>query len=106
MAQAIFPQSDHAYLFEQVEASEQAGRITYYDRDDTEMALSHRFRFVSDVPFNESHADLRVNFLECWEWSQAKDQVQHLGSPTCGSIKARCISACGVDERGGASNRR
>lgn len=68
---------DHAYLFEQVEAAEQAGRVTYYDRDDAETGLSHRFRFVSDVPLNESHADLRVNFLECWEWDKVKDQVQH-----------------------------
>ena len=28
-----------------------------------------------DMPLNESKADLRVNFLECWEWSQ--DKVQH-----------------------------
>lgn len=68
---------DHAYLFEQVEAAEQAGRVTYYDRDDAETGLSHRFRFVSDVPLNESHADLRVNFLECWEWDKVKDQGQH-----------------------------
>ena len=68
-------EGDHASLFEQVEAAEQAGRVTYYDRDDWETGLRHRFRFVSDVPLNESHADLRVNFLECWEWDQ--DQVQH-----------------------------
>src|SRR6266852_4361785 len=68
-------EGDHAYLFEQVEAAEQAGRVTYYDRDDPETGLRHRFRFVSDVPLNASNADLRVNFLECWEWNQ--DQVQH-----------------------------
>jgi hypothetical protein len=66
---------DHAYLFEQVEAAEQAGRVTYYDRDNLETGLRHRFRFISDVPLNESHANLRVHFLECWEWGQ--DQVQH-----------------------------
>jgi hypothetical protein len=27
------------------------------------------------MPLNASKADLRVNFLECWEWSQ--DKVQH-----------------------------
>jgi len=68
-------EGDHAHLFEQVAAAEQAGRVTYYDRDDPETGLRHRFRFVSDVPLNESHADLRVNFLECWEWD--KDTVQH-----------------------------
>jgi hypothetical protein len=68
-------EGDHAYLFEQVEAAEHAGRVTYYDREDPETGLRHRFRFVSDVPLNASKGDLRVNFLECWEWDQA--QVQH-----------------------------
>ena len=68
-------EGDHAALFEHVAAAEQAGRVTYYDRDDAETGLRHRFRFVSDVPLNEAHAALRVNFLECWEWD--KDQVQH-----------------------------
>jgi hypothetical protein len=68
-------EGDHAYLFEYVAAAEQAGRVTYDDRDDPETGLRHRFRFVSDVPLNESNADLRVNFLECWEWEG--DKVQH-----------------------------
>jgi hypothetical protein len=27
----------------------------------------HRFRFVNDLPLNQSHADVRVHFLEYWE---------------------------------------
>lgn len=68
-------EGDHAYLFEQVEAAERAGRVTYYDRNDKATGLHHRFRFVSDMPLNASHADLRVNFLECWE--RDGDKVQH-----------------------------
>ena len=68
-------EGDHAYLFEQVAAAEQAGRVTYDDRDDLKTDLHYRFRFASDMPLNESNADLRVNFLECWEWNQ--DKVQH-----------------------------
>src|SRR5919206_2473610 len=68
-------EGDHASLFAQGAVAEQAGRVTYYDRDALETGLRHRFRFVSDVPLNASHADLRVNFLECWEWD--KDTVQH-----------------------------
>lgn len=68
-------EGDHAYLFEQVAAAEPAGRVTYYDRDDPKTDLHHRFRFASDMPLNESKAELRVNFLECWEWNQ--DTVQH-----------------------------
>jgi hypothetical protein len=68
-------ESDHASLFEHVAAAERAGRGTYYDRDHPATGLHHRFRFVSDVPLNASHADLRVNFLECWE--TVNGQVQH-----------------------------
>ena len=69
-------EGDHAALFEHVAAAEHAGRVTYYDRDDAETGLRHRFRFISDMPLNEANGDLRVNFLECWEWDG--DQVQHL----------------------------
>jgi hypothetical protein len=66
---------DQASLFEHVAAAEQAGRVTYYDREDPETGLRHRFRFGSDVPLNAAKGDLRVNFLECWEWDP--EQVQH-----------------------------
>src|SRR5437016_168918 len=46
-------EGDHASLFEHVAAAEQAGRVTYYDRDDSETGLRQRFRFVSDMPLNE-----------------------------------------------------
>jgi Transposase DDE domain len=68
-------EGDHSYLFEHVAQAERAGRVTYYDRDDPETGLRHRFRFVSDLPLNEANADVRVNFLECWEWDG--DKVQH-----------------------------
>jgi Transposase DDE domain len=66
---------DHPFLFKQVAAAEQTGRVTYYDRDAPEAGIHHRFRFVKDVSLNESNADLRVNFLECWE--TVNGQVQH-----------------------------
>jgi Transposase DDE domain len=68
-------EGDHAYLFEHVATAAQAGRVTYDDRDDPKTDLHHRFRFASDMPLNESNADLRVNFRECWEWNQ--DKIQH-----------------------------
>jgi hypothetical protein len=70
-------EGDHAYVFEHVAAADQAGRVTYDDRDDPKTDVPHRLRFASDMPLNASNADLRVNFLECWEWDQAKDQGQH-----------------------------
>ena len=32
----------------------------------------HRFRFLNDVPLNESNTDVRVNFLEYWEIKSGK----------------------------------
>ena len=68
-------EGDHAHLFEQVAAAEQAGRVTYYDRDAPRRVYATGFALSVNVPLNASHADLRVNFLECWEWD--KDTVQH-----------------------------
>lgn len=68
-------EGDHAFLFHQVQAAEQAGRVTYYERHDRAARLVHRFRFVNDVPLNESNADVRVNFIEYWEIGE--DKVQH-----------------------------
>jgi hypothetical protein len=66
---------DHASLFQQVQAAEHAGRVTYYERHDRAAGLVHRFRFLNDVPLNASHAEVRVNFIEYWEMGHAK--VQH-----------------------------
>jgi hypothetical protein len=68
-------EGDHAYLFQQVEAAEHTGRVTYYERHDRAAGLVHRFRFVNQVSLHASHADVRVNFIESWE--QRGDQVQH-----------------------------
>jgi hypothetical protein len=66
---------DHAYLFQQVQAAEHAGRVPYYERHDRAAGLVHRFRFINDVPLNASNAEVRVNFIEYWEMGQ--DKVQH-----------------------------
>jgi Transposase DDE domain len=66
---------DHAYLFQQVQAAEHSGRVTFYERHDRAAGLVHRFRFINDVPLNASHPDLRVNFIEYWEIGA--DRVQH-----------------------------
>ena len=68
-------EGDHAYLFQQVKAAEQAGRVTYYERHERAAGLVHRFRFVNDMPLNASQAHVRVNFIEYWEIGEAK--VQH-----------------------------
>src|SRR5215813_666252 len=60
-------EGDHAFLFKHVVQAEQAGRVTYYEREDRKAGVHHRFRFVCGMPLNESNAELRVNFIECWE---------------------------------------
>jgi hypothetical protein len=66
---------DHAFLFEQVQAAEQAGHVTYYARHDRAAGVTHRLRFVHDMPLHASHPTVRVNFLEYWEMGPHK--VQH-----------------------------
>src|SRR5437870_2214349 len=68
-------EGDHSFLFQQVQAAEHAGRVTSYERHDRAAGVSHRFRFVNDVPLNASNVDVRVNFIEYWEMGQ--DKVQH-----------------------------
>jgi len=68
-------EGDHAYLFQQVQAAEHAGRVTSYERHDRAAGLVHRFRFVNDVPLNASNPDIRVHVIEYWEMGQ--DKVQH-----------------------------
>jgi len=68
-------EGDHAYLFQQVQAAERAGHVTYYERHDRAAGVMHRFRFVNNVPLNAANTDVRVNFIEYWEISDAK--VQH-----------------------------
>ena len=66
---------DHAYLFTQVQAAEQEGRVTHDERHDRAAGLVHRFRFVHDVPLKASRADVRVHVIEDWEMGQ--DKVPH-----------------------------
>src|SRR5437867_6976338 len=68
-------EGDHTFLFQQVQAAEHAGRVTYYERHDRAAGVRHRFRFVNDVPLNASNPDVRVNFIEYWE--MGNDKVQH-----------------------------
>jgi hypothetical protein len=68
-------EGDHAFLFQQVQAAEHAGRVTSYERHDRAAGVVHRFRFVNDMPLNASHSEVRVNFIEYWEMGQ--DKVQH-----------------------------
>ena len=56
---------DHRYLFAHVAQAQAEGRTTEFELAGD--GVSHRFRFLNDVPLNESNADVCVNFLEYWE---------------------------------------
>jgi len=64
---------DHVFLFEQVERAYQAGQTTAYEMTDKD--VTHRFRFINQVPLNASNQDVLVNFIEYWEIKG--DKVQH-----------------------------
>jgi hypothetical protein len=68
-------EGDHAFLFQQIQAAEHAGRVAYSERHNRAARVIHRFRFVNDVPLNASNVDVRVNFIEYWEVGDAK--IQH-----------------------------
>ena len=82
-------EGDHAYLFQQVEAAEHAGRVTWYERHDCAAGIVHRFRFVNQVPLHASNADMHVNFLEYWEGQDAK--VQHFSWVTDMRVSPRNV---------------
>ena len=84
-------EGDHTYLFQQVEAAEQAGGVTYYERHDRAAGLVHRFRFVNDIPLNQANADVRVHFLEYWEMGTEK--VQHFSWVTDLRVSTRNVYA-------------
>ncbi len=60
-------QSDHTYLFAHLEKSEEENLVGHHQITDAKSGVTHRFRFQNNVPLNESHQDLKVNFLEYWE---------------------------------------
>jgi len=82
-------EGDHAFLFTQVRAAEQGGHVTYYERHDRAAGVVYRFRFVNDVPLNESKTDVRVNFIEYWELGDGK--VQHFSWVTDLRVSTRNV---------------
>lgn len=63
---------DHKYLFAYVAQVRADGLMTTFEI--VKEGVTHRFGFLNDVPLNESHAEVRVNFLEYEEITEAKTQ--------------------------------
>jgi hypothetical protein len=56
---------DHPYLFDIVKKSYARNSFTEYECK--ARGATHRFRFIHNVPLNESNQDLLQNFIEYWE---------------------------------------
>lgn len=56
---------DHKFLFEHVSAAHDAGKTTEWECE--ENGIIHRFRWINQVPLNDSNQEVLVNFLEYWE---------------------------------------
>ena len=59
---------DHKFLYGKVDQAIKQGKATQFqcsDPDDPDKL--HHFRFVNQVPLNQSNQDLLVNFLEYWQ---------------------------------------
>ncbi|MFQ5640688.1 MAG: transposase [bacterium] len=64
-------EGDHAFLFDWVNKSE----VTWHEKTDRK-GNHYKFRFINQVPLNESNLDYNVNFLEVWETSP-KGRIKH-----------------------------
>jgi hypothetical protein len=58
---------DHAFLFQHLQDAAEAGRTQQLTLEDSVTGVLHHFRFLHDVPLNESNPDELVNVLEYWE---------------------------------------
>jgi hypothetical protein len=65
-------EGDHPFLFERVAAAQQAGQTTELEFHG--IGVKHRFRFLNQVPLNQSNQDVLVNFVEYWEIKGEKTQ--------------------------------
>ena len=64
--------SDHQFLFDWVDAFKTQPRHTVTD----DKGVVHEFRYFQDVPLNDAHFDLKVNFVEYWE-KRPNGKTQH-----------------------------
>ena len=73
-------QGDHKYLFDLIESSEST---KYFEMKD-KAGYFHQFRFINNVPLNNSHPDLKVNF---WEYRETTPKGKELNFSWVTSIK-------------------
>ena len=82
-------EGDHAYLFNYVNTAQATDQTTVYEQ--REGKTIHRYRFINQVPLNESNQDVLVNFLEYWEIKG--DKVHHFSWVTDLTLKKWTVRA-------------
>lgn len=61
-------EGSQSYLFEQFSQREAEGRILQVENQHPKTGVTQLLTIVRDVSLNEAHPDLRVTFLECFEY--------------------------------------
>jgi hypothetical protein len=64
---------DHVYLFDYMAQAHAEDKTEQFEMQ--KEGVTHRFRYLNDVPLNEVNREVRVNFLEYWEIEG--DKIQH-----------------------------
>jgi hypothetical protein len=65
---------DHQALFETVQQRLSANQCSEYSTVDTQ-GVEHGYRWVNGLALNQSHPDLKVNFLEYWEIQDGQERI-------------------------------
>ena len=55
---------DHEFLYSQIDAASRRGEVEEFEIQDKEdPQITHEFRFVNQVPLNQSNQDIQANFV-------------------------------------------
>ncbi len=66
---------DHKFLFKYVDEAYKKGQtIEFESVDKDNPVVTHRFKYLNEVPLNKSNQEIQVNFLEYWEITKEKTQ--------------------------------
>jgi len=70
---------DHALLFDYIDCADRKGLVTHHEQvsGPPGAQVTHRFRFLDQVPINQSNLDVVVNFVEYWQIDPKGEVVQH-----------------------------
>jgi hypothetical protein len=69
---------DHEFLYSQIDAASRRGEVGELEiQDEKNPKITHEFRFINQVPLNQSNQDILVNFIAYKEISPQKTKTFH-----------------------------